>query len=49
MNEQTFFGNYIPLFRAKEYQEIFSNLLIFVTTADENLIHQSTTNTSILI
>ena len=32
--------------RAKQYQENFSNLLIFVTTADENLIHQNTANPS---
>ena len=37
------------LCRAKQCQEKFSNLLIFVTAADENLIHQNTANTTSLI
>ena len=49
INEITFLGNQIPLCKAKYCQEQFSDLLIVVRTADENLIHQNTANTSRLI
>ena len=44
-----FFYDEKPLLKAKKYQEKFSDLLIIITTADENLIHNNTVNTSSLI
>ena len=49
INEKTFFDNQIPLYRGKNWQEQFSDLIIVVRRTDENLIHQNTENTSMLI
>ena len=46
INEITFLGNQIPLCRAKYCQEQFSDLLIVVCTAVENIIDQNMSNTS---